>query len=183
MITYIPCQYCHENLPCQYYHDNSPCQYYQDNLPCDCQCYNDNLPCQYYHDNLVTMSVAIFYRNWTDDWGPIFIYEPGTWVRSVLHFFISKVISYLHGKWARNNTFSSGYFAHFQHSFLDWMVFESLILTLNLTSAISKLFSEDDFQRDLPLVDVGLRFPIKNTAHVSWPPCSRAFPRVSSPLK
>ena len=38
------------------------------------------------------------------------------------------------------------------------MVFESLTLNLNLTSAISK-FSEDDFQRDLPLVDVGLRSP------------------------
>ena len=43
------------------------------------------------------------------------------------------------------------------------MVFESLTLklnlTLNLTSAISKYFSEDDFRRDLPLVDVGLRSP------------------------
>ena len=45
------------------------------------------------------------------------------------------------------------------------MVFESLTLTLTLnltlTSAISKQFSEDDFQRDLPLVDVGLRSPLK----------------------
>ena len=41
------------------------------------------------------------------------------------------------------------------------MVFESL--SLNLTSAISKQFSEDDFQRDLPLVDVGLRSPIQTS--------------------
>ena len=34
-------------------------------------------------------------------------------------------------------------------------------LTLNLTSDISKYFSENDFQRDLPLVDVGLRFPVR----------------------